>query len=217
MHEQRRYIDAIDTDLVGKTLRAFKYVRDPKAFELLADETRRKIIYLLRAKELTVSQLAADLHLTPQALYHQIKKLHEVGLVDVAREERVGNFIETYYRASAEVFEFHHGEAGSEEAEKHFQEAFDALAKVGLDVKVDPGAVQKVAELHAEMDKIGLPASLEEKISQLDDVAFFTKSKVYELAQFATMSDKQFEKMIETEKALRRLIAGTVAKKAEKS
>ncbi len=217
MHEQRKYIVGIDTDLVRETLRAFKYVRDPEAFRLLADETRRRIIYLLRAKEMTVSQLAADLHITTQAVYHHINKLREVGLVDVAREERVGNFIETYYRASAEVFEFHHGEAGSEEAEKHFQEAFGALAQVGLDVKADPGVVKKVAELHAEMDKIGLPASLEEKISQLDDVAFFTKSKVYELAQLATMSDKQFEKMIDTEKALRRLIAGTVTKRAERS
>lgn len=197
-------------------MRAFKYVRDPRAFELLADETRRRIVYLLRAKEMTVSQLAADLHVTTQAVYHQIKKLHEVGLIDIAREERVGNFIETYYRAAAEVFEFHHGEAGSEEAKKHFQEAFEALSTIGLEVKADEAVVKKVAELHAEMDKIGLPASLEEKISQLDDVAFFTKSKVYELAQFATMTDKQFEKLIESEKALRRLITGTVTKRAEK-
>lgn len=97
-------------------MRAFKYIRDPRAFELLADETRRKIIYLLRAKEMTVSQLAADLHVTTQAVYHQIKKLLELELVEVAREERVDHFIETYYRAAAEVFEFHHGDAGKGES-----------------------------------------------------------------------------------------------------
>ncbi len=197
-------------------LRAFKYIRDPKAFELLADETRRRIIYLLRAKEMTVSQLSSDLHITTQAVYHQISKLRDVGLVEVAREERVGNFIETYYRAAAEVFEIHHGEAGGEEVKKHFQEAFNALAKIGLEVKADEGVIKKVAELHAEMDKMGLPAGLEERISQLDDVAFFTKSKVYELAQLATMSDKQFEKLIESEKALRKLITESVTKRAEK-
>ncbi len=198
-------------------MRAFKYMSDPRAFELLADETRRRIIYLLRAKEMTVSQLAADLQLTTQAVYHQIKKLHEVGLVDIAREERVGNFIETYYRAAAEVFEFRHGEAGREEQEKHFREAFGALSKVGLDVNADEGVIKKVAELHSEMDKIGLPAGLEERISQLDDVAFFTKSKVYELAQYATMSDKQFEKLMEAEKTLRKVLTGSVSKRAEKS
>jgi DNA-binding transcriptional ArsR family regulator len=197
-------------------LRAFKYIRDPRAFELLADETRRRIIYLLRAKEMTVSQLAADLHVTTQAIYHQIKKLLEVGLVDVAREERVDHFIETYYRAAAEVFEFHHGEAGSREAEKHFKEAFEALSKVGLDVKVDEEVVHKVAEVHAGMDKIGLPAELEERISQLDDVAFFTKSKVYELAQLALISDKQFEQMIASQKALRKLMTSSVERKKKR-
>jgi DNA-binding transcriptional ArsR family regulator len=197
-------------------LRAFKYIRDPRAFELLADETRRRIIYLLRAKEMTVSQLAADLHVTTQAIYHQIKKLLEVGLVDVAREERVDHFIETYYRAAAEVFEFHHGEAGSREAEKHFKEAFEALSKVGLDVKVDEEVVHKVAEVHAGMDKIGLPAELEERISQLDDVAFFTKSKVYELAQLALISDKQFEQMIASQKALRKLMTSSVEREKKR-
>jgi DNA-binding transcriptional ArsR family regulator len=197
-------------------VRAFKYIRDPRAFELLADETRRKIIYLLRAKELTVSQLAADLHVTTQAVYHQIKKLLEVELVEVAREERVDHFIETYYRATAEVFEFHHGEAGSREAEKHFKEAFDALSKMGLGVLPDEEVIKKVAKLQAEMDKIGLPADLEDKISQLDDVAFFTKSKVYELAQFALMSDKEFEQLIASEKALRKLMTSNVQREKKR-
>jgi len=193
-------------------LRAFKYIRDPRAFELLADETRRRIIYLLRAKEMTVSQLASDLRVTTQAVYHQIKKLLDVGLVEVAREERVDHFIETYYRATAEVFEFHHGEAGSEEAEKHFEEAFGALSKVGVDVAANEEVVRRITSIHAEMDKIGLSPELEEKISQLDDVAFFTKSKVYELAQLALMSDKQFDKLIESEKALRELMTSSVKK-----
>jgi DNA-binding transcriptional ArsR family regulator len=198
-------------------MRAFKYIRDPRAFELLADETRRRIIYLLRAKEMTVSQLAGELHVTPQAIYHQINKLRELGLIDVAREERVDHFIETYYRAAAEVFELQHGEAGSEEGEKHFKEAFGALSRVGLHVEADESVIKKVAELHADKDKLGLSEELEEKISQIDDVAFFTKSRMYELAQLALMSDKQFDKMIEAEKALRKLMTSSVSKRAEKT
>jgi DNA-binding transcriptional ArsR family regulator len=193
-------------------MRAFKIIRDPKAFEVLADETRRRIIYLLRAKEMTVSQLAAELGLTTQAVYHQIKKLLEVRLVEVAREERVDHFIETYYRATAEVFEFQHGEAGGEEAEKHYKEAFDALSRVGLVVSADEGVARRVARLHAELDKLGLPADLEERISQLGDVDFFTKSKMVEVAQMALMSDKQFDRMVSSWKALRKLMASSVSK-----
>src|SRR2546422_211544 len=91
-------------------MKAFKMIKDPEAFRLLADETRRRIIYLLRAKEMTVSQIAAELNLTPQAIYHHIRKLRDSDLVEVAREERVDHFIETYYRATAEMFNLSHGE-----------------------------------------------------------------------------------------------------------
>jgi len=202
--------------LVDK-LRAFKTIRNPEAFEILADETRRRIIYLLRAKEMTVSQLAADLGVTTQAVYHQIKKLLGVGLVEVAREERVDHFIETYYRATAEVFEFQHGESGSKELEKHFREAFDGLSKVGLVISPEDEVVKKVAELHGTFDRLGLPSDLEEKISELDDVDFFTKSKMHELAQMALMTDRQFEQMVNSWKAMRKIMTGVLPNKSEKS
>jgi DNA-binding transcriptional ArsR family regulator len=197
-------------------MRSFKSIRDPKAFELMGDATRRQIIYLLRAKEMTVSQLAADLHVTTQAVYHQISKLREAGLVEVAREERIDHFIETYYRATAEVFEFRHGEAGSVEAAKHFKEAFDALSRVGLKVTANEDTVKEIAKLEDEIEKIGIPSDFEERIDQLDDVAFFTKAKLNELARLALMTDKQFDKMIEAQKAMRKLVASSVSKSAEK-
>ena len=197
-------------------MRAFKFIRDPKAFELLADETRRRIIYLLRAREMTVSQMAADLHLTTQAVYHQIDRLTKVGLVEVAREERHGHLIEAYYRATAEVFEFTHGEAGSAGAERHFKEAFDALARLGVNVNADSHVVAEVAAVSEEMDKQGLPRELEEKISGVDDVEFFTKSKMYELARMALMTDKQFERQISFLRELRDLMTKAIVKKSVK-
>lgn len=194
-------------------MKAFKYVKDPRAFEAVADETRRKMIYLLRAKEMTVSQLAEALGKTPQAIYHQIKKLTEVGLVEVAREERVDHFIETYYRASAEVFEFHHGEAGSTETNYHIKEALEALNKIGISPRKDDEAIQAVANAEEKMNTIGLPQELEDKIAQLDEVGFLTKSKVYHLAQFALMTDKQFDELIAAEKTLRDLMTSKVPKR----
>jgi DNA-binding transcriptional ArsR family regulator len=198
-------------------MKSFMYISDPRAFELLGDETRRRIIYLLRANEMTVSQLAASLHLTTQAVYHQIKKLQELGLIVVAREERVEHFIETYYRASAEVFEFRHGETGGSEEVKRLREALDALAKVGVEVRMDEKAVEKLAELDGEMGKVGLPKELEERISGIDDVGFFTKSKMSELAQMALMSDKQFDKLISSWEEFRDLMTKAVVKKPVKS
>jgi hypothetical protein len=135
----------------------------------------------------------------------------------VAREERVEHFIETYYRASAEVFEFRHGETGGSEEVKRLREALDALAKVGVEVKMDEKTVEKLAELDGEMGKVGLPKELEERISGIDDVGFFTKSKMSELAQMALMSDKQFDKLISSWEEFRDLMTKAVVKKPVKS
>src|SRR3990170_6251136 len=87
-------------------MKSIKTLTSPESFELMADETRRKIIFLLRVKEMTVSQIASELNLTPQAVYHHIKRLVKGELVEVSREERVDHLIESYYRATAEVFNF---------------------------------------------------------------------------------------------------------------
>src|SRR5213594_3681892 len=96
--------------------------------DLMNDGTRRKIIDLLRAKEMAVIQIAEQLEKTPQAIYHHIGKMLHTGLIEVAKEERIGHFIETYYRATAEVFEFIHGEGGGEKyAEQRTRDALQAM------------------------------------------------------------------------------------------
>ena len=194
-------------------MRTFKSFSNPEAFEVLADETRRKMIYLLRAKEQTVSQLAAQLNVTAQAVYHQIKILQENGFVEVAKEERVGHFIETYYRATAEVFEFSHGDNPSG---KHFQqqikEVADVLNKLGLEMNTDEEVLAKATKLEGKISAHGMRPDLEEKISKLEDVGFFTRQHAFKYAQMATMTDKQFEEMIAATRELRELLTQCLEK-----
>jgi len=89
-------------------MKAFKVIENPEAFQLMGDKTRRRIIFLLRAKEMTVSQIAAELGMTPQAIYHHIRKFRDADLVEVAREERIDHFIETYYQAAAKIRTWEH-------------------------------------------------------------------------------------------------------------
>lgn len=197
-------------------MRSFKYINDPKAFDVIADETSRKIVYLLRAKEMTVSQIADAMGKTSQAIYYQIAKLKEVGLVEVAREERVKHFIETYYRATAEVFEFRHGESKGHGREKETQEALDALKTVGLNFDVNEDMVAGLANVLNELHGGGLSPEMEEKISQLPDVGFFTRQLAYEVARYATMSDKQFEHMLADTKETRKLLVSSLVKKEKR-
>lgn len=187
-------------------MRAFKVIRDPKAFKLVADQTRRRMIYLLRAKEMTVSQLAEELKKTPQAIYHHIRKLKEAGLVEVAREERVDHFIETYYQASAEVFEFSmgKGESSRQYAETQAREALKSLPKLGLEVRFDDETVADLVELEQKKHAIGERPDLEEKATELADLSFLTRQSVAGYAKLVTMSDEEFEEYMDLQRRFRR-------------
>ena len=193
-------------------MKTFKFIRDPNAFELMADETRRRVIYLLRAKEMTVSQLAAELEKTPQAIYHHIRKLLDSGLVEVAKEERVDHFIETYYRASAEVFEFIHGEGGSEKyGERRTREALQALKQLGIDARVDDEIISRLLRVSKEMNELALSPDMEEKIQKMEGIDFIGKKHVADYVNLLTMSDKQFEEWLNFERTRRNILKAAIS------
>jgi DNA-binding transcriptional ArsR family regulator len=174
-------------------MKAMKVITDPNAFQLLADETRRRMIYLLRVKDLTVSQIASELHLTPQAIYHQIRKLKDAGMIDIAREERVGHFIETYYQASAEVFHIAHGgEKAKKEFEALVKEAIESLALLGMEVKCDPPMLVKIIKVQKEMKDCSDETSGLDWAEKVKDLDFFAQQHVQEYAGLLEMSDAEF-------------------------
>ncbi|HUI01375.1 MAG TPA: winged helix-turn-helix domain-containing protein [Nitrososphaerales archaeon] len=188
-------------------IRSFKYITDPKAIEAVADETRRRIIYLLRAKEQTVSQLAETLGKTPQAIYHQIRILTTAGLVEVAREERVGHFIETYFRATAEVFEFRHGEPSKDKkAGKDMMSGLKALPQIGISVDFDKEKIARIEAIAAKISAREVDPELEDRIMTLDDVDFLAKQHAFFLAKYVKMSEKDFDESEADQRELFRLI-----------
>lgn len=198
-------------------MKTIKLIRDPQAFNLLADDTRRRIIHLLRAKERTVSQIAEELGLTPQAIYHHIRKMKDADLVEVAREERVDHFIETYYRATAEIFHLSHGEGGqSPDEEKSIKHILENMPKIGLDIPSDDETVSKVMAAASKMKSCTHQSSWFEKVSELEDVDFFGKQGMVEYACLATMSDKEFESFLDSYRNLRKLLRAQIQAAAKR-
>ncbi len=177
-------------------MKAVKSVNDPEAFKLLADETRRKIIYLLRAKEMTVSQIADELNLAPQTLYHHIKKMLEADLVEVTREVRVDHLIESYYRATAEVFEITVGQtSGSKELQTaNIATILDSLKEIGFNISYDDEDVAKLSELAMEREKCCGAKEYDTAISNLKDIDLLVKQGVQEYAAILSMSDEKLRK-----------------------
>lgn len=189
-------------------MRAFKAISDPEAFQLMADETRRRIVYLLRAKEMTVAQIAEALSLTPQAIYHHIRKMKDAGLVEVAKEERVEHFIETYYRASAEMFQFTMGKNEPTALIKaQGEEALRQLSRLGFQLKEDPDVGTKILDLMKKMEGMETAKhGLMEKIATLDDVDFLTKQTMEHFATLLTITDEEASDYVKCYREQRKLL-----------
>ena len=195
-------------------MKAVKVVKDPEAFQLLADETRRKMIFLLRVKEMTVSQIAAALSLTPQAVYHHIKKLMKKELVEVTREERVDHLIESYYQTTAETFICSVGKtpSGVKVAREQVTVTLNALKKLGFKIEFDANKISQLVDLQVEMEECCGSGKFENAISELDDVDFLTKQTVQDYAETLSMSDEKFARQQENRKKFRDLLLSLVKK-----
>ncbi|MGB2825271.1 MAG: metalloregulator ArsR/SmtB family transcription factor [Thermoplasmata archaeon] len=181
-----------------------KVIRNPDAFQLLADETRLKMVYLLRAKEMTVSQIAGELGLTPQTIYHHIKKLKEAEMVEVSREERIDHLVESYYRATAGVFHFVQGGCADEEGcAERVVKALKALGDLGFEVDASPSVVSKIVKLKETLGRYRGNPEFTDKIYEMDDIDPFTQNDVMEFAMMIGLSDRESEKYLDTQRTLR--------------
>lgn len=69
-------------------------------FKALSDNTRRKILDLLKEKDLTAGEIADYFQITKPSISHHLNILKQAGLVS---DERNGQFI--YYSLNTSVFE----------------------------------------------------------------------------------------------------------------
>jgi DNA-binding transcriptional ArsR family regulator len=189
-------------------MKPVKTITDPASIELLGEETRRRMIYLLRARELTISQIAEELRMTPQAIYHHIKKLLPAEMIEITREERVDNFIETYYRATAEVFEFSFGTGSKNQAhaKERMRDTLLALDKLGMGVRVEDDTVTQIVKVQEKIVDLSARRDLQEKVSKLEEVDFLGKQELTSVATMISLTDEQFLEWLDLQKELRRLL-----------
>jgi hypothetical protein len=128
-------------------------------------------------------------------------------MVEVGREERVDHFIETYYRATAEMFNMAHGKAASSQVmEDEVREACGGLEKLGIKAEVDDAAVGKIVGLIKHMKDPDAASPWAEKISELDGVSYFAKQELLEFLHLISYSDREFEDFLKYYRELRKAL-----------
>ena len=172
------------------------------AFALLGDETRRKIIFLLRDNELTVKEIASRLGLTTQNIYHHIGRLQEAGLVKVIEERLSGHLIERFYTVTADTFIYNEDRM----EENDYQSSFDilnGLNELGIGVEVSEENAERLSKLHEMSTRMPGAPSVENGICTFCSFSgYFMKfgpmnpillSRILQYAYLIGMNDEEFE------------------------
>jgi DNA-binding transcriptional ArsR family regulator len=196
-------------------------ITEPEAYQLLSDGTRRKMLYLLRVKEMTATQIAEALGITSQAVYHHLKKLLKGNMVEVVKEERTGHLIESYYRATAEDFLLSSGKITSktlhdkklEEEQAHA--VLNALKKLGFDLEFDDKKFSQLVNLRAKLQECYQPidrSEITEKIWNLDDLNLLGRVMASDFVGLLMMSDKEFAEHQQKREELRSFLLSLLKK-----
>ena len=195
----------------------------PNAFKLLVDETRRKIMLLLRDRELNVCKMATELNMTPQTIHHHIQKLENAGLIHVTCEKRCGHIIESYYQATAENFICCAEKLEGEPSNKDLIDVLNGLTKMGVKMEVNEENVSKLREFQQEQMKIAkLRSPLHEMFKKCGSSGFFLMSgpvdplnleRAYHYANLVMMSDEEYEESTKLDRALRQFLCSICQEK----
>lgn len=81
-----------------------KLIKDVEAIRIGIEETRNKIMALLRVEDMTISQLAEALDKDQSTIYRHIKKLEETGFVEVCGKRKIYHIPENVYGRTAGIF-----------------------------------------------------------------------------------------------------------------
>jgi DNA-binding transcriptional ArsR family regulator len=79
-------------------------VQERQQLRALADEHRAKIVFLLRERAASISELAAALDSPKGTVGHHVKVLERAGLIRIVRTRKVRALTEKYYGRVARLF-----------------------------------------------------------------------------------------------------------------
>ncbi len=186
---------------------------DQEAFSLLEDRTRRRMLLLLRENELSAKDIALRLGMTPQNVYHHLKKMIEADLVAEVHERRSGHLIESFYTTTADTFVYHEDDI-PENDNHRFIEVLNGLNELGAGVQVSEENAVRLSELAKKKARLQRnPILIDDVCAFCGSSGYFTKfgpmdptllSKILQYSGIMNMSDDEFEDSLMIVRELRR-------------
>jgi DNA-binding transcriptional ArsR family regulator len=174
-------------------MKEFLIIRDAQKFKEASEPSRRKILQLLSIKEMSVDELAKILEKDMSTIYRHINKLEAAGLVEVAREERVGPVSKKYYRRAAKIIigllpskEASDTEIFQKASYEKMRKALLALKGFRYNIQEDEASLDKLTEIAIEWDKLwesSFDARIDEEKMVGDISAYYTAALLLALVE----------------------------------
>ncbi|MFO8109029.1 MAG: ArsR family transcriptional regulator [Thermoplasmata archaeon] len=141
-----------------------KVIRDIDLIKLCVEDTRSKILSLLRVRDMSISQLAEALDKDQSTIYRHLKKLEKVGYVEVSGERKVHHIPEKMYGRTATIFIFSpsDGPLGKEDTINSWeiQHNFNAeriiksMTALGYDIEVSEEHIENLSSFFFKLDEM---------------------------------------------------------------
>jgi len=171
--------------------RRIHVIKDPEVAKLLADDTRRRMLHLLRHHEMSATGLAKALEKNHSSIIHHLHLLKEAELIKETRTQQVRNMVQPYYRSVAGRFmvSYSLSEALAENdnytawQEEVQQRVIDDLGSFGLEFP--EGEREKVEELIAVISGLRRRA-FEETVENQDNPKELGRHVYHSLVRLVT-------------------------------
>jgi len=171
--------------------RRIHVIKDPEVAKLLADDTRRRMLHLLRHHEMSATGLAKALKKNHSSIVHHLHLLKEAELIEETRTQQVRNMVQSYYRSVAGRFmvSYSLSEALAENdnytawQEEVQQRVIDGLGSFGLEFP--EGEREKIEELIAVISGLRKRA-FEETVENQDNPKELGRHVYHSLVRLVT-------------------------------
>ncbi|MFP3871752.1 MAG: ArsR/SmtB family transcription factor [Candidatus Aenigmatarchaeota archaeon] len=145
------------------------------------EETRKKILDILKVKDMTISQLAEALGKDQSTIYRHVKKLEEAGFIEVTSERKEYHIPEKIYGRTAEVFllapepmdKNKPSGLGLEWKKERIKRCLGILEKAGFECEEKSEVADKLIKLFGKVDE-EVTMDMGESLSDPEDADFFS-------------------------------------------
>ena len=183
-----------------------------EGFKLLEEETRRRIVFMLRDESLNVKEIAKRLQLTPQNIYHHVNKLQDEKLIQLNYEKRNGHLVESYYSVPADTY-LYSDDKITESSTRRYLDLLFGLQELGVPIKPSLETAVILEEIQEEyLDSVNDPENKYEVCEKCSYSGFFMKfgpmnplllNRIYWYANLIRMNEIEFEESLEKMRRLR--------------